>query len=117
MHISSQRDYLIERVINEIQGVTLNGSLVNRLPNNVSFTFNGVAAQSAVQLLSDMGVYCSAGSACNNGDPAPSHVLTAIGKTKDEAQNTLRFSLSHDTTTEDLNYTVEMIKMVVELLR
>lgn len=85
LYVQSMRDYFIQRILSEIPNVTLNGSLINRLPNNINVTIKGVASQSAVVLLSDMGVYCSAGSACNNGDPAPSHVLTAIGVTKDDA--------------------------------
>lgn len=117
LYVEGLRDHFIERVIHEIPKVKLNGSLINRLPNNVNFMFDGVAAQSAVQLLSDMGVYCSAGSACNNGDPAPSHVLTAIGLTPDNAQSSLRFSLGVDTTKEDVDYAVEMLKLVVDMLR
>ena len=117
LYIEGLRDHFIERIIHEISGVKLNGSLINRLPNNVNFTFEGVGAQSAVQLLSDMGVYCSAGSACNNGDPSPSHVLTAIGLTKDEAQSSLRFSLGVDTTKDDVDYAIDMIKLVVDMLR
>lgn len=117
LYIEGLRDHFIERIIHEISGVKLNGSLINRLPNNVNFTFEGVGAQSAVQLLSDMEVYCSAGSACNNGDPSPSHVLTAIGLTKDEAQSSLRFSLGVDTTKDDVDYAIDMIKLVVDMLR
>ena len=117
MYVGSLRDHFIERIINEISGVKLNGSLLNRLPNNINFTFDNVGAQSAVMLLAEMGIYCSAGSACNNGDPSPSHVLTAIGLTKDQAQSSLRFTLSENTTKEDIDYAVEMIKTVLELLR
>lgn len=117
LYVEGLRDHFIERVIHEIPKVKLNGSLINRLPNNVNFMFDGVAAQSAVQLLSDMGVYCSAGSACNNGDPAPSHVLTAIGLTPDNAQSSLRFSLGVDTTKEDVDYAIDTIKVVVDMLR
>lgn len=117
LYVEGLRDHFIERVIHEIPKVKLNGSLINRLPNNVNFMFDGVAAQSAVQLLSDMGVYCSAGSACNNGDPAPSHVLTAISLTPDNAQSSLRFSLGVDTTKEDVDYAVEVLKLVVDMLR
>lgn len=117
LYVEGLRDHFIERIIHEISGVKLNGSLINRLPNNINFTFEGIGAQSAVQLLSDMGVYCSAGSACNNGDPSPSHVLTAIGLTKDEAQSSLRFSLGVDTTKEDVDYAIDMIKLVVDMLR
>ena len=111
------RDYFINSVLSQIPGSSLNGSALNRLPNNTSFTFNGIAASSAVNLLSDVGVYCSAGSACNNGDPAPSHVLTAIGKTPEEAQSTLRFTISEETTKEEIDYAVHMIKTIVDMLK
>lgn len=116
-YVSSLRDYFINKVIEDIDDAVLNGAVVTRLPNNISFTFKGVAAQSAVGLLSDVGVYCSAGSACNNGDPSPSHVLTAIGKTADEARSTLRFTIDENTTKDDINYAVHMIKTIVDLLR
>lgn len=114
---ASVRDYFINKMFEEIPEVSLNGTLLNRLPNNISFSFKGIIASSAVGLLSEMGVFCSAGSACNNGDPKPSHVLTAIGKTEQEAQSTLRFSIDESTTKDDVDYAVKMIKTVVELLR
>lgn len=116
-YVTVNRDYFIEQIFKQIEDVSLNGSLISRLPNNVNITFKGVAAQSAVGLLSDMGVYCSAGSACNNGDPNPSHVLMAIGKSPEEAQSTLRFTLDEDTSKEDIDYAVHMIKTIVDLLR
>ena len=116
-YVTVNRDYFIEQIFEQIEDVSLNGSLISRLPNNVNITFKGIAAQSAVGLLSDMGVYCSAGSACNNGDPNPSHVLTAIGKSPEEAQSTLRFTLDEDTSKEDIDYAVHMIKTIVDLLR
>ena len=63
-----------------------------------------------------MGVYCSAGSACNNGDPAPSHVLLSIGRTAEEAQSTLRFTIDENTTKDDVDYSVHMVKTIVDLL-
>lgn len=114
---ASVRDYFINKVLEDISGASLNGTLLNRLPNNISFSFKGINASTAVGLLSEMGVFCSAGSACNNGDPKPSHVLTAIGKTEQEAQSTLRFSIDESTTKDDVDYAVKMIKTVVELLR
>lgn len=114
---ASVRDYFINKVLEDISGASLNGTLLNRLPNNISFSFKGINASTAVGLLSEMGVFCSAGSACNNGDPKPSHVLTAIGKTEQEAQSTLRFSIDESTTKDDVDYAVKMIKTAVELLR
>lgn len=117
VYVASLRDYFITKVIDDIPDVTLNGTVLTRLPNNISFSFKGVAAQTAVGLLSDMGIYCSAGSACNNGDSNPSHVLTAIGRTADEARSTLRFTIDENITKEDIDYAVHMIKTITDLLR
>lgn len=68
-------------------------------------------------MLDDMGICCSAGSACNTGETKPSHVLAAIGRSHDEANATLRFSLDDYCTTEDVDNAVNMIKFVVEQLR
>lgn len=114
--VGELRDYFISSILHQIEGSVINGNTISRLPNNANFTFEGIPAASAVQLLSDVGVYCSAGSACNNGDPAPSHVLMAIGKTLEEAQSTLRFTISDETTREDVDYAVNMIKTIVDLL-
>ena len=117
MFMSQLRDKFIGDILKQVSGATLNGTLINRLPNNISITFKGLAAQSAVGLLSDMGVCCSAGSACNNGDPAPSHVLMAIGRSSEDSRSTLRFTLDEDITKDDIEYAVHMVKTVVELLR
>jgi cysteine desulfurase len=116
MPLLTVRDYMIESIMKRIPGTKLNGSLISRLPNNVSFTFPGLNASQAVIALAGMGVYVSAGSACNNGDPAPSHVLLAIGRTEEEASQTLRFTLNHDTTMEDIDFAVDMLVNVVEFL-
>jgi cysteine desulfurase len=63
------------------------------------------------------GVAASTGSACSSGSLEPSHVLTAIGKTPDEAHGSLRFSLSSTTTNQDIDYVVEILPGIVERLR
>lgn len=111
------RNHMIEEILDNIPNVIFNGSYINRLPNNISFTFVGIRSESAVIMLDQMGIQCSAGSACNTGEAKPSHVLTAIGRTTDEASATLRFSIDDYCTIEDVDDAVKTIKFVVEQLR
>ena len=116
-YMISLRDHFIERAINEIPGCTLNGSLVSRLCNNVSLSFDGVRAEEAFVLLDMNGICCSTGSACNSEDNKPSHVLMAIGCTEEYARSTLRFTISALSTLEEINYAIDTLKMIVGDLR
>jgi len=89
----------------------------NRLSNNLSVTFKGVRAETLLMLLNEWGICVSTGSACNSSEKTPSHVLTAIGLNEDEANSTVRFSLSHNNTMEEIDYTVNALKMCVEQIR
>ena len=117
MEMISLRDGFIDECLNGITGCTLNGSLISRLCNNISLTFDGVPGESAITMLDMMGISCSTGSACNSSDAKPSHVLTAIGHTEEYARNTLRFTLSELTTVDEINYTIDNLKRVVADLR
>lgn len=116
-NLTKVRNYMIEKIIDTIPSVIVNGSLVNRVPNNVNITFIGIQSQSAVIMLDDLGINCSAGSACNTGEAKPSHVLTAIGRSTDEASATLRFTLDDYCTIEDVDIAVNAINFVVQQLR
>lgn len=111
------RDYMIEKIFEEIPNTKLNGSLLTRLCNNVNITIKGIMAEQAVIMLDMYGIMCSNGSACNSGTPNPSHVLTAIGLSTDDAVGTLRFSLSEETTKEDVDYVVNVLKQSAADLR
>ena len=113
--LEAVRDYMIERLEEEC-GCTLNGSRIMRLPNNVNVTFPKGSAQSMVITLGEMGILCSAGSACNEGTPDPSHVLKAIGLSDEEAGRTVRFTLPEDTTTDDVDLAIEVIKVAEEMV-
>ena len=116
-NMAALRDHMIERILNEIRGSNLNGSLVVRSANNVNVRFDGIRGDQLVILLDMNGVCCSTGSACNNGEPLPSHVLTAIGLTPEEANSSVRFTLTEDTTMEDIDLTVDYLKNCVDQLR
>ena len=111
------RDYLINRVLSEVPYVRLNGHRTNRLPNNANFAFQFIEGESLLIML-DMQCICgSSGSACTSGSLDPSHVLLAIGLPHEIAHGSLRLTLSEETTKEDIDFTVDEIKKIVEKLR
>lgn len=111
------RDYLIGRITGEIPYVKLNGDPVKRLPNNVNVSFQFVEGESLLLMLDGCGICASSGSACTSGSLDPSHVLLAIGLPHEIAHGSLRLTLSDETTKEDLDYTVENLKEIVQKLR
>lgn len=111
------RDHLIERVLNEIPYVKLNGHRTNRLPNNANFCFRFIEGESMLILLDQNGICGSSGSACTSGSLDPSHVLLAIGLPHEIAHGSLRLTLSEKTTMEDIDFTVDKLKEIIERLR
>ncbi|MBE5962821.1 MAG: cysteine desulfurase NifS [Lachnospiraceae bacterium] len=111
------RDYMIDRVLAEIPYTRLNGDRRNRLPNNMNFSFQFIEGESLLIMLDMQGICGSSGSACTSGSLDPSHVLLAIGLPHEIAHGSLRLTLSHDTTKEDLDYTIEKVKEIVAKLR
>ena len=111
------RDYLIERMQKEIPYTRLNGDASLRLPNNANFSFQFIEGESLLIMLDMEGICGSSGSACTSGSLDPSHVLLAIGLPHEIAHGSLRLTLGKDTTREELDYTVEKTKQIVERLR
>ena len=111
------RDYLIRRVLEEIPYSRLNGDPVKRLPSNANFCFRFIEGESLLILLDQKGICASSGSACTSGSLDPSHVLLAIGLPHEIAHGSLRLTLSEDTTKEDIDFTVDELKKIVERLR
>ena len=116
-NISELRDYLIKRVLDEIPYTRLNGHETNRLPNNANFCFRFIEGESMLILLDQNGICGSSGSACTSGSLDPSHVLLAIGLPHEIAHGSLRLTLSEQTTKEDIDYTVDKLKGIIERLR
>lgn len=114
---SELRDYLIERVLEEIPYTRLNGDRTKRLPGNVNFCFRFVEGESLLILLDQNGICASSGSACTSGSLDPSHVLLAIGLPHEIAHGSLRLTLSEKTTKEEIDFTIDKIKEIVERLR
>ena len=116
-YIRSLSDYMQNRIRNEIGGVRLNGSNSYRLANNINMSFSGVRGEQLVALLSMNGICASTGSACDSSSGEPSHVLKAIGLSDDEANSSIRFTMSGANTKEEIDYVVDVLKDSVENLR
>lgn len=111
------RNYLINRVLNEIPYVKLNGHPSKRLPGNANFTFAGINGTSLVVLMDNDGICISAGSACSSDSEKPSHVITALGIPKEQAYGTIRITLCDENTPEEINYTIHRLKENIYRLR
>ncbi|QNJ18077.1 cysteine desulfurase [Synechococcus sp. A18-40] len=101
--LSALRDQLWADVQHKIPGVRLNGALAPRLAHNLNITLPGVSGSRLQRALKPQ-LNCSSGSACSNR--APSHVLQALGRTRAEAEASLRLSLGRDTTSDDIHQAV-----------
>ncbi|MCR5797442.1 MAG: cysteine desulfurase NifS [Eubacterium sp.] len=111
------RDKLIERILEEVPYVRLNGHRERRLANNANFCFRFIEGESLLIMLDLKGICASSGSACTSGSLDPSHVLLAIGLPHEIAHGSIRFSISTDTKEEDIDYIVDELKGIVERLR
>ena len=121
VRLAGLRDRLVREVREVVPDAAYNGDpasdVDHRLPGNAHLTFPGCEGDSLLMLLDARGIECSTGSACNAGVPQPSHVLLAMGRDDEEARASLRFSLGHTSTEEDVDALVEAIGPVVERAR
>lgn len=111
------RDRLIEGIRTRIEGSHLNGHPEERLPGNVNFSFEGVDGESLLLRLDLEGVAASSGSACSAGSVEPSHVLLALGLSRELAGQSLRLTLGRGTTAEEIERVLEILPPIVERLR
>jgi cysteine desulfurase len=115
--ITALRDDLLHRILSEIEGVRLNGSVSKRLCNNINVSFRGILGQSLIALLELKGICVSAGSACTSSEKSPSHVLKALGMTDEMAEGAIRITIGEENTSEEMKIVFEEIKRGVEELR
>jgi cysteine desulfurase len=113
------RDDLIRQILDVVPGAVLNGPPPgpDRLPGNAHFSFPGCEGDALLMLLDARDIACSTGSACTAGVAQPSHVLLAMGADEDRARGSLRFSLGHTSTQEDVNAVAAAIGEAVERAR
>ncbi len=111
------RDYLIGRIEKEIPGAVLNGHRTRRLPNNVNFSFEGIEGETLLILLDMADICASSGSACTTGAIDPSHVLLALGMSRERARGALRLTLGEENTKEEMDVVVGELARTVERVR
>ena len=111
------RDYLERQIIARCDGVTLNGDGEQRVPNISNMSFQDVDGESLLIALDLRGIAVSTGSACASGSLEPSHVLTALGLSRQQVRGSLRFSLSTYTTRDEIDYAVSALEETLERLR
>lgn len=111
------RDRLIDSILNTIPYTRLNGDRVKRLPGNANFSVEYIEGESLLMLLDMNGICASSGSACTSGSLDPSHVLLALGLTHEVAHGSLRLTIDHTTTDEDIDYIIEVLPKVAARLR
>ncbi len=115
--IRKLRDKLIEGILKNIPDSELNGSKIQRLPNNANFSFKGVEGESLIIALDQEGIAASTGSACSEKSLEPSHVLLALGLSEKEALASLRLTLGKYTTEKEVEKVLKVLPKIVERLR
>jgi cysteine desulfurase len=115
--VSALRDRLEKGLLERIPYARVNGSRARRTPNTTNLTLPFVEGESMVIALDLKGIACSTGAACSSGAVEPSHVLTAIGLAPEDARATLRLSLGHQTTAEEIDFALHTIPAVIDRLR
>ena len=115
-YVKHLRDKMLSQLL-KIPGSHLNGSLEQRVVSNINIRFDGVPGQKLVTLCDLSGVCISSGSACHEGEAKPSHVLKAIGLSNEDALNSVRITIGHENTEEEIDYAVNIITRWVERIR
>jgi cysteine desulfurase len=115
--LAALRDRLEKGLLERIPYARVNGLRARRTPNTTNLTLPFVEGESMVIALDLKGIACSTGAACSSGAVEPSHVLTAIGLAPEDARATLRLSLGHQTTDEEIDFALVTIPPVIDRLR
>ena len=116
-YVSMLRDRFIDKVIQKVPFIKLNGHRTNRLPANADFSFEYIEGESILFSLDIAGIAVSSGSACSSGSLEPSHVLLALGVDEALAHGSIRFSFGKHNTVEEIDYAVDVLSESVERLR
>ncbi len=115
--IADLGERLLAALLMGVADTRLNGDLNQRAGGILNVCFAGVDGEALLHELDRAGVIVSTGSACSSGEQGPSHVLTAMGLTAEDAHASVRFSLGRESTAEDVEYIAEVTPPIVERLR
>lgn len=111
------RDKLINDILENIPYSKLNGHPIDRLPGNCNISFDFIEGEAMLLLLDSKGIAASSGSACTSGSLDPSHVLLAIGLPHEKAHGSLRMTLEHYNTEQEVDTVLKELPMIVSKLR
>lgn len=115
--LTALRDKLINSILEKVPYSRLNGHSTKRLPGNANISFEFIEGESILLLLDYKGICASSGSACTSGSLDPSHVLLAIGLPHEKAHGSVRLSMGHFTTEEQVDYVIQELPPIIERLR
>jgi len=115
--VSALRDELQRQLLGRIPHAHANASGAPRTPNTTNITFPGIEGEALIIALDLKGLACSTGAACSSGAVEPSHVLTSIGLSAEDARASIRFSLGRHTTQQEISAALEIVPAVVAQLR
>ncbi|MCL5005126.1 MAG: cysteine desulfurase NifS [Acidobacteria bacterium] len=114
--VGAMRDRLEEGILQSVPMATVVGDRLRRLPSTTNISFDYIEGEGFVIAMDLRGIACSTGAACSSGSLEPSHVLSAIGR-REKARSSIRFSLGRFNTSDDIDYTLQILPPVVEQLR
>jgi cysteine desulfurase len=109
IRLSELQSLFIKNITKSLPETIINGSLKNRLPNNIHLSFPGIDNERLLSILDDRKLYCAAGSACSASSNEPSHVLKAMGIDDDLARSSIRISLGRQTTKAEIEKAIKII--------
>jgi len=115
--LTELRDYMTNELLKRIPKSMLNGHPTDRLPNSVNVTVLDIEGEAFTLFLNELGIYASTGSACTSLSLDPSHVILATGLPYECAHGSMRFTLGRNTTKEQIDYVLEVVPKIVEILR
>lgn len=115
--VAALRDRLEKGLMASVPDTKLNGDPAHRVPNTTNISFGYIEGESILMHLDEYGICASSGSACTSGSLEPSHVLRAMGVPFQFAHGSIRFSLSDQTTEEDVDLVLRVMPPIVEKLR
>jgi cysteine desulfurase len=115
--LASLRDRLEQSILARIAGATVNSASAPRTPNTSNIAFDGLDGEALLISLDLAGFSAATGAACSSGAVNPSHVLTAMGLSRDQAKSCLRFSLGRGNTAGEVDELVDALAAAVSRLR
>jgi cysteine desulfurase len=115
--VGNLRDRLEQGLVSRVPNAMINGSTSTRLPNTTNISFEYIEGESILLMMNELNICASSGSACTSGSLEPSHVLRAMGIPFTAAHGSIRFSLSHYNTEEEMDFIIEKMPPIIDRLR